>query len=91
MDVQLEAYLSYNLQGLPGDVFPGLWKTNMGHNHISVIVSITVSDPSSPRTPAPFGEEVLPLLWESGEVCGSAGVQGEWLSFRECWVHTQTN
>lgn len=24
MDVWFEAYLSYNLQGLPGDVFPGL-------------------------------------------------------------------
>lgn len=24
MDVWFEAYLSYNFQGLPGDVFPGL-------------------------------------------------------------------
>lgn len=39
----------------------------MGHNHISVIISIIVSDPFSPRTPAPFEEEVSLLLWESGE------------------------
>lgn len=43
----------------------------MGHNHISVIISITVSDLFSPRTPAPFGGGVAPTDPLGG--CGMCG------------------
>lgn len=51
----------------------------MGHNHISVIISITVSDPFSPRTPAPFGGGVAPAqgVWGGCGMRGSVGVRGE--------------